>query len=43
MQQMGFGHIWRDIVCGLLASSNTQVLLSGVPGKLIKHRRGLRQ
>jgi hypothetical protein len=30
-------------VCGLLASSNTQVLLNGVPGKLIKHRRGLRQ
>jgi hypothetical protein len=41
MQQMGFGHIWRDIVCGLLASSNTQVLFNGVPGKLIKHRRGL--
>jgi hypothetical protein len=43
MQQMGFGHIWRDIVCGLLASSTTQVLLNGVPGKLITHRRGLRQ
>jgi hypothetical protein len=43
MQQMGFGHIWRDIVCGLLPSSTTQVLLNGVPGKLIMHRRGLRQ
>jgi hypothetical protein len=43
MQQMGFGHIWRDIVRGLLASSTTQVLLNGVPGKLITHRRGLRQ
>jgi hypothetical protein len=43
MQQIGFGHIWRDIVCGLLASSTTQVLLNGSPGEHIAHRRGLRQ
>jgi hypothetical protein len=30
MQQMGFTHIWRDIICGLLASSDTQVFLNGV-------------
>jgi hypothetical protein len=43
MQQIGFGHIWRDIVCGLLASSTTQVMLNGSPGEQIAHRRGLRQ
>ena len=43
MQQIGFGQIWRDIVCGLLASSTTQVLLNGSLGEHIAHRRGLRQ
>jgi hypothetical protein len=43
MQQIDFGHIWRDIVCGLLASSTTQVLLNGSPGEHIAHRRGLMQ
>jgi hypothetical protein len=43
MKQMGFGQIWRDIICGLLASSSTQVLMNGFPGMHIKHRRGLRQ
>jgi hypothetical protein len=36
MTQLGFGQIWKDIVCG-------QVLLNGFPGEPIKHRRGLRQ
>jgi hypothetical protein len=36
MQQMGFGQTWRDIICGLLASSTTQVLLNGCPGEEIK-------
>jgi hypothetical protein len=43
MQQFGFGQIWRDMVCGLLASSTTQVMLNGFPGQQIQHRRGLRQ
>lgn len=43
MQQMGFGQIWRDIICGLLGSSFTQVLLNGCPGNRIQNRRGLRQ
>jgi hypothetical protein len=43
MQQIGFGHIWRDIVCGLSTSSTTQVLLNDSPGEHIAHRRGLRQ
>lgn len=43
LKQLGFGQIWRDIICGLLASSSTQVLLNGYPGRRIIHRRGLRQ
>jgi hypothetical protein len=43
MMQLGFGQIWRDIICGLLASSSTQVMLNGFPGQHIIHRRGLRQ
>jgi hypothetical protein len=35
--------IWRDIVSGLLLSSSTQVLVNGVPGAIIHHKRGLRQ
>ena len=40
---MGFGSRWRDILCGLLVSSSTRVLLNGIPGDFIQHRRGLRQ
>jgi hypothetical protein len=43
MVQMGFGQIWRDIICSLLASSSTQVLLNGFPGSHIQHKRGLQQ
>ena len=43
LQQLGFGQIWRDIISGLLFSSSTQVLLNGIPGDNIAHRRGLRQ
>jgi hypothetical protein len=41
MEHFGFGQIWRDIICGLLSSSSTQVLLNGFPGNGTKHRRGL--
>ena len=43
LQQLGFGQIWRDIMSGLLSSSSTQVLLNGIPGDHISHRRGLQQ
>lgn len=43
MQHYGFGQIWRDMICGLLASSSTQVLLNGLPGKHVQHMRSLRQ
>jgi hypothetical protein len=42
MEKLGFGSVWRDIMSGLLAVS-TQILLNGVPGDFISHRRGLRQ
>jgi hypothetical protein len=38
MQQMGFGQLWRDIICELLGSSTTQVLLNECPGKRIQQR-----
>ena len=43
LQSLGFGQIWRDIISGLLSTSSTQVLLNGIPGEHIPHRRGLRQ
>lgn len=43
LQQLGFGPIWRDMVSGLLSTSTTQILLNGIPGAQIDHRRGLRQ
>ena len=43
LRHLGFGQIWRDIISGLLYTSTTQVLMNGVPGDLISHRRGLRQ
>jgi hypothetical protein len=43
MKKLSFGQIWRDLICGLLATSSTQILLNGFPGCHIKHRRGLRQ
>jgi hypothetical protein len=43
MHHLGFGLIWRDIICGLLCSSTTQVLLNGIPSTRIFHKQGLRQ
>jgi hypothetical protein len=43
LRKLGFGSRWCDLICGLLATSSTQVLLNGIPGESIKHRRGLRQ
>jgi hypothetical protein len=41
--RLGFGQIWCNVVCGLLSSSSTQILLNGCPREVIYHRRGLRQ
>jgi hypothetical protein len=43
LRKLGFGVRWCDLLCGLLSSSSTQVLLNGCPGEPILHRRGLRQ
>jgi hypothetical protein len=43
MQHMGFGQGWRDLICILWGSTTSRILLNGIPGKPIKHRRGLRQ
>jgi hypothetical protein len=43
LHRLGFGQIWCNVVCGLLSSSSTQIMLSGCPGEVIYHRRGLRQ
>jgi exonuclease III len=43
LQKRGFGPIWRNMISGLLGSSSSRVLLNGVPGEVIYHRRGLRQ
>jgi hypothetical protein len=43
MQHVGFGMIWRDIISCILLSSFTRVMLNGIPGGIIHHRRGLRQ
>jgi hypothetical protein len=40
LSHLGFGQIWRDIICGLLYTSTTQVLMNGVPGNPISHRQG---
>lgn len=43
LTKMGFGRIFRDMLSGLLTTASTQILLNGVPGEFITHRRGLRQ
>lgn len=42
LTHLGFGHRWRQLICSLLSSSSTRVLLNGHPGEPIRHRRGLR-
>lgn len=43
LAHLGFGGRWRTLLCNLLLTSSTRVLLNGEPGAPIKHRRGLRQ
>jgi hypothetical protein len=43
LEKLRFERIWRDIVSGMLATSSMQILLNGVSGQSIMHRRGLRQ
>jgi hypothetical protein len=43
LHHLGSGQIWKDVISGLLCTSSTQVMLNGLPGQPIHHRRGLRQ
>src|SRR4051812_13528885 len=36
LQHMGFGPRWIRLICGLLHSSSTSILVNGRPGEMIK-------
>ena len=41
--RVGFGRRWIDLICLILSTTSTQVLVNGVLGDTIFHHRGLRQ
>jgi hypothetical protein len=43
LSKLGFGRRWISMICGLLGSASTRVVVKGVAGNLIFNRRGLRQ
>lgn len=43
LQQLDFGRFWCNLLCLLLSTSSTRVLINGEPEEVILHRRGLRQ
>ena len=43
LQRLGFGQRWRNLLSILWASTSSRILLNGLPGRPILHRRGLRQ
>jgi hypothetical protein len=43
LRGFGFGNRWCDLVSFILASSSSKVLLNGTPGRVLCHKRGLRQ
>jgi mannosylglycoprotein endo-beta-mannosidase len=43
MEKVGFGQRWRDIISILWGCTTSRILLNGIPGQPIRHRRGLRQ
>jgi hypothetical protein len=43
MRKVGFSQRWRDLICLILSTSSTQILVNGEPGDTIFHHRGLRQ
>ena len=43
LQKRGFGPRCRNLISGILGSSSTRILLNGIPGEELFHRRGLRQ
>ncbi|WVZ64648.1 hypothetical protein U9M48_014142 [Paspalum notatum var. saurae] len=43
LQHLGFGRKWCNLICLLLSTASTQVLINGQPGQNISHLQGLRQ
>lgn len=43
MQAMGFGAKWCQWITNILHSASSQILLNGVPGKMIHCKRGVRK
>lgn len=43
MPKMGFGHTWISLVCGLLSSASTRLLVNGTPGNDLFCAGSLRQ
>ena len=43
LQHMGFGQRWRSLLCGILSTSTTKVMVNGEPGDTIYNCKGLRQ
>jgi hypothetical protein len=41
--QLGFGWKWCNLICQLLSTSSTRVLVNGEPRESITHQQGLRQ
>lgn len=41
LQALGFGQRWQDWIATLLASSSSKILLNDIPGRRIKHARGV--
>lgn len=43
LKHFGFGQKWCDLLCLVLSTSSTQILVNGSPGDVIFHHRSLRQ
>jgi len=43
LRHLGFGQRWCNLICLVLSTSSTQVLVNGEPGSGFFHHRGLRQ
>jgi hypothetical protein len=43
LQAFGFGDLWRRWVATLLSTATSCIMLNGIPGKCIRHARGVRQ
>lgn len=43
LQHLGFGQRWWNLICLVLSTSSTQILMNGHPGRSFNHTRGLRQ